>query len=316
MASEISSPGEKNKATYRRFVEEVINKGNVEVIPELYQADYVDHSRPPGAPEGLDGVRMIPKMFRGAFPDLHFTIELMVAEGDLVATYVTGRGTNDGPFMGHPATGRKAQWASMGFFRVADGKIAEHWGSPDLLTLLTQLGAIPSPGGAAPPPQAATPPRKAEGRIDPEEGKRILRQYVEDEFNRHDLSGLDDILADGYVYRAMGMEIKGLDGYKATVEPLFVAFPDVKNTTEEIIAEDDLVATRWSAKGTHLGPFMGIPATGKAVQLTGMTIERIAGGKRLEGWGVPDMLGLMGQLGAGPGAAGGAPPGGSPDAPH
>ena len=59
---------EQNKATYRRFVEEVINTGNIDVIPELYQADYIDHSRPPGAPGGLDGVRTVPEMFRGAFP--------------------------------------------------------------------------------------------------------------------------------------------------------------------------------------------------------------------------------------------------------
>ena len=79
----------------------------------------------------------------------------------------------------------------------------------------------------------------------------------------------------------------------------------MKNTTEEIIAEDDLVATGWSARGTHLGPFMGIPAICRPVQRTGMTIERIAGGKRLEGRGGPDMLGLLGQLGVGPGAPGG-----------
>jgi steroid delta-isomerase-like uncharacterized protein len=306
MSSNTQTLTDQNKATYRRFVEEVINKGNVDVIEELYNPDYVDHSRPPGAPEGLDGVRGIPTLFRGAFPDLHFNIELMVGEGDLVATYVIGSGTHQGPFMGIPPTGKHARWGSMGFFRVADGKIVEHWGSPDLLTLLTQLGAIPAPGGTPSPGPAEVqaPAPGSEGRIDPEEGKRILRHYVEDEFNRHDLSELDDILADGYVYSAMGMEIRGLDGYKGTVEPLFVAFPDVKNTTEAIIAEGDLVATRWRARGTHLGPFMGIPATGNAVELTGMTIERIAGGKRLEGWGVQDMLGLMHQLGVGPGAPG------------
>jgi steroid delta-isomerase-like uncharacterized protein len=127
---------------------------------------------------------------------------------------------------------------------------------------------------------------------------------VNDLFNKHDLSELDDWLDEDYIYRAMGMEIRGVEGYKATVEPLFVAFPDVKNTTDKIIAEGDLVATRWHANGTHLGPFMGIPATGNKVELTGMTIERIAGGKRLEGWGVPDMLGLMRQLGVGPAGPG------------
>lgn len=308
MSTQILTPTNQNKATYRRFVEDVINAGRIELVDELFSPAYVDHSRPPGAPEGLDGVRAIPTMFRGAFPDLAFTIELMVAEGDLVATLVTGRGTHQGPFMGIAPTGKRATWSSMGFFRVADGKIVEHWGSPDLLTLLMQLGAIPSPAGAgAATPQAAPvapAERPAGAPVDPEEGKRILRHYVEDLFNRHDLDELGDWLADGYVYHALGMDVRGVDGYKATVEPLFVAFPDVRNTMEVVIAEDDLVATRWRARGTHLGPFMGIPATGKSVELTGITIERIAGGKRLEGWGVPDMLGLMRQLGVGPAAGG------------
>ncbi|HEY7591191.1 MAG TPA: ester cyclase [Candidatus Limnocylindrales bacterium] len=306
MTSQVLTSTAENKATYRRFVEEVINEGRSDVVDELFSPAYVDHNRPPGAPEGLDGVRAIPKMFRGAFPDVHFTIEQMVAEGDLVATLVTGRGTHQGPFMGIAPTGRQATWASMGFFRVAGGRIVEHWGSPDLLTLLIQLGAIPAPGGgqpAGPPTEPAVAPARPPGaKVDPEEGKRILRHHVEDVFNRHDLSELDDWLAPGYIYRAMGMEIRGLDGYKSTVEPLFVAFPDVRNTIEQLIAEDDLVATRWRARGTHLGPFMGIQPTGKPVELTGMTIERIAGGKRLEGWGVPDMLTLMGQIGVGPAA--------------
>jgi steroid delta-isomerase-like uncharacterized protein len=308
MSTETLTPTSRNKETYRRFVDEVINEGKIDVVEQVFSPDYVDHSRPPGAPEGLDGVRAIPAMFRGAFPDLHFTIDQMVGEGDLVATLVTGRGTQNGPFMGIAPTGKRATWASMGFFRVADGKIVEHWGSPDLLTLLTQLGAIPSPGGGESPEPPPTPApateRKTEGRIDPEEGKRIVRHHVEDVFNKHDLSELDESLAPDYIYRAMGLEIKGVEGYKATVEPLFVAFPDVHNTIEAMIAEGDLVATRWRAAGTHLGPLMGIPPTGKSVALTGMTIERIAGGKRLEGWGVPDMLGLMRQLGVGPGAGG------------
>jgi predicted ester cyclase len=137
---------EENKAVYRRFVEEVINQGNLDPIEEIFSPDYLDHSAPPGAPPGLDAVRMIPKMFRGGFPDLHFTIESMVGEGDKVATYVVGRGTHDGPFLGIPPTGRQATWESMGIFRVVDGKIVEHWGQPDLMGLLQQLGAIPPLG--------------------------------------------------------------------------------------------------------------------------------------------------------------------------
>ncbi|MBN8231534.1 ester cyclase [Corallococcus macrosporus] len=137
---------EDNKAVYRRFVEEVINQGNLDPIPDLFAPDYVDHSLPPGAPPGLAAVRMIPSLFRGAFPDVHFTIEHLVGEGDFVTSHVTGRGTHQGVFMGVPPSGKQAVWASLGVFRVANGKIQEHWGVPDLLGLLQQIGGAPSPG--------------------------------------------------------------------------------------------------------------------------------------------------------------------------
>jgi len=296
---------QENKQIYSRFVEEVINGGNLDAVDELFSRDYVDHSAPPGAPEGLDGVKAIPQMFRGAFPDVHFTIEDMVAERDIVATRVTGRGTHEGEFFGVAPTGMHATWASMGFFRVADGTIVEHWGAPDLLSLLQQLGAIPAPPteGAAAPPSEQPVARSgdgatSEGPADPEGGKAVIRNYVEKMFNRHDLTGLGETLAPDYVYHVLGQDIQGLEGYEGTVYPLFEAFPDVENVIEDIVAEGDRVAIRWRAHGTHEGEFFGIPPTGKRVELTGITIERIAGGKRLEGWGVPDMLGLMQQLGA------------------
>lgn len=145
---------EENKEVYRRFVEEVINQGNIDLVDELFSPDYVDHNRPPGAPPGLAGVRMIPTMFRTAFPDVNFTIDQMIGEGDKVATYVTGRGTHQGPFAGVAPTGKHVSWASMGIFRVAGGKIVEHWGIPDLMDLMRQIGGVP-PVGAPPPPDRA-----------------------------------------------------------------------------------------------------------------------------------------------------------------
>ena len=122
------------------------------MIPEICTtADYVDHSRPPGAPGGLDGVRAVFQMFRGGFPDVHFTIELMVAEGDHVATHVTGRGTNDGAFMG---TRRRQEVAPVGdrtgIFRVARRQDRGALGQPDLLALLSQIGAHPAGGRCRP----------------------------------------------------------------------------------------------------------------------------------------------------------------------
>lgn len=136
---------EANKAVYRRMVEEVVNQGDFSVIEELFHADYHDHVAPPGSPPGLEGVRSIFTMFRTAFPDVKFTIDQMVGEGNYVATLVHGEGTQDGPFMQFPPSGKHAVWRSVGFFRVEDGLIREHWGIPDLLGLLIQIGIIPPP---------------------------------------------------------------------------------------------------------------------------------------------------------------------------
>jgi steroid delta-isomerase-like uncharacterized protein len=290
------------KIVYRRFVEEVINDGNIDIVPELFSKDYIDHTRPPGAPEGLDGVRMIPKMFRGAFPDLHFTLADMVSEGDIVATRVTGHGTNDGSFLGMPPTNREATWASMGFFRVRDGKISEHWGVPDLLTLMTHLGVIPAPGDgapASPPPTPAVPPADA-GPPDPEANKAIMRHYVEDLVNQHDLSELDRWFVPDYIDHVMGRDILGPEGYRQSVQPLWQGFPDVRYEIQQMVAEGDRVATLFKATGTHQGAFFGVPPTGKPIEIYGITIERIVDGKLYEGWSVPDMLGLMQQIGAVP----------------
>ncbi len=137
---------EANKAVYRRVVEEVVNQGHFDVVDEVFDPGYVDHSAPPGAPGGLDGVKAVFGMFRTGFPDVKFTIDTMVAQGDMVATLVHGEGTQTGPFLGAPPSNRHARWQSTGFFRVNDeGKIVEHWGVPDLLSLLTQLGIISMP---------------------------------------------------------------------------------------------------------------------------------------------------------------------------
>ena len=167
---------EESKALYRRFVEQVINNGQYDQIPELYTSDYVDHSAPPGAPGGLGGVRAVFEMFRTAFPDVHFVIDDMVGEADLVATRVTGQGTQDGPFMGFPALGPHAVWGSKGIFRVRDGRITEHWGHAG-------PGGAPRPdrsaaAGGCPAARrhigSASPPRGALSTI-PHDPARIAR---------------------------------------------------------------------------------------------------------------------------------------------
>jgi steroid delta-isomerase-like uncharacterized protein len=136
---------EESKAVMRRFYEA---SGDVDRQIDLLGADYVDHSLPPGMPPGAEGFRHLAAGFGQAFPDLQVTVEHLVAEGELVASRVTVTGTHRGPLLGMPATGRRVTFTSTNISRVANGKIAEHWGNSDQLGLMQQLGAIPAPGAA------------------------------------------------------------------------------------------------------------------------------------------------------------------------
>ncbi len=117
---------EQNKAIDRRVYEEVWNGGSLAVIDELVAANYVDHDpQPTGALEGLAGLKQSVTMYRSAFPDVHFTVEDQIAEGDLLVTRWTARGTHQGPLMGIPPTGKQAMVTGISITRVASGKVVE-----------------------------------------------------------------------------------------------------------------------------------------------------------------------------------------------
>lgn len=140
---------EANKASAKRFVDEVVNKGNLALIDELVAPDFVDHSDVPGAPNTRDGVKVIIGMLREAFPDLHATVEDVIAEGDKVVQRTTAHGTMTGPMMGMPPSGKSATWNQVHIIRFRDGKEVEHWAVVDQLGLLQQLGFAEAPGQPA-----------------------------------------------------------------------------------------------------------------------------------------------------------------------
>lgn len=271
------------KQVYRRFVEEVINKGNISVIPELFHPEYLDHSAPPGAAKGqsvFEQVAAIPNLFRGAFPDVHFTIEDMVEDGDWVATRVTGRAQHIGrPFMGVPPTGHKIAWSSEGFFRMKDGKIVEHYGQPDMLGLREQITAKIEPGSL-------------------DENRAIVTRYVY-EVNMQNYDAFDEFVDPNFIdHDPIPNQKPGIPGLKDAYRMFSNAFPDVWFTFEDLIAEGDLVVGRGVINGTHTGNFMGmVPPTGKKLQWTGTRMFRVKNGKVTEGWINLDFLGLLQQMG-------------------
>jgi steroid delta-isomerase-like uncharacterized protein len=137
------SETERNKAVIRRFVEEVQNNKNWAVYDELNDPDFVNLSAPPGAPADREGGKVYLKAFVEAYPDVRYTIDDMIAEGDRVVTKKTFTGTNTGEFAGMPATGKRVTLQFVDIMRVRDGKIVEHWLCVDRLSWLQQLGLAP-----------------------------------------------------------------------------------------------------------------------------------------------------------------------------
>jgi len=140
---------DENKVLARRVFDEVWSQGKLDLADEILTPDFVGRPGGMGEPfKGPAGAKEFIGRLREAFPDISFTVEEMIAEGDLVATRWTATGTNDGEFMGFEPTGRKATIGGMTIQRFKDGRIVEGWTQPDALGLLRQIGAVPEPARA------------------------------------------------------------------------------------------------------------------------------------------------------------------------
>jgi steroid delta-isomerase-like uncharacterized protein len=130
-----------------------------------------------------------------------------------------------------------------------------------------------------------------------ERNKSIVQQFLDEAYNKGNLSVGDKWLAADCVLHFASTDIKGLEGWKQFATMFLTAFPNLHVSIEDIVAEEDKVVARWTAHGTHKGPFRDIAPTGKHVTWMGIAIYRFAGGKIGEIWGLNDALGLMQQLG-------------------
>jgi steroid delta-isomerase-like uncharacterized protein len=136
---------EKNKTNIRRHVEELWNKGDLAVADKIISPDYVYHN-PLGEFKGPEGFKQMVAMELKSFPDIHFTIDDMVAEGDKVAVRYTFTGTFKGDFAGMAPTGKGFKMTAAFFYRFKDGKQVEALPFADNLTFYQQLGISPPPG--------------------------------------------------------------------------------------------------------------------------------------------------------------------------
>lgn len=140
---------EESKTIARRYIEEFWSQGNLAVADEVIAPNYVVHD--PGTPGRTgrpEGEKQVFAMYRTVFPDLRFTIEDVIGEGDRGVIHWTARGTHQGALLGVSPTGKPVTIPGISIVRIASGQIVEHWLNWDTLGLLQQLGAIPAPGQA------------------------------------------------------------------------------------------------------------------------------------------------------------------------
>ena len=138
---------ETNKTVSRRFFEEVFGNGKLNLLDEIIAKDHVNNGPGslPGLPTGPEGAKQLVAVYRNAFPDLRFTIDEQIAEGDKVVTRWSADGTHKGELVGIPATGKTSTVTGITVDRFVSGKIAETWGIFDQFGMLQQLGVIPMP---------------------------------------------------------------------------------------------------------------------------------------------------------------------------
>jgi predicted ester cyclase len=137
------------KGKARRIWEEVFPAGDAEALAVLLAPDCIDHQARADEPQGLEGAVQTMHWLRRVFSDQRWEINQVVGEGDTVVVYATHRGRHTGDLMGIPPTGREVAYDYVHIVRFEAGKVVEHWGIRDDMTLMRQLGVLPEPRVAA-----------------------------------------------------------------------------------------------------------------------------------------------------------------------
>ncbi|WP_163831831.1 ester cyclase [Spartinivicinus ruber] len=139
--ADMTSTEEQNKKLTKEFYAEVDNK-NYDVIDRLFIDNYVEHEVVPGVPPTKEGMKLFFANTGKVFPDRKHNIKFMMADGDKVAVYLNVTGTHKGEIIGKPGSGKTFSISAVDILHFKDGKLVEHWGSGDYLTMYTQLDFI------------------------------------------------------------------------------------------------------------------------------------------------------------------------------
>lgn len=316
---------EEKKAIVRNFFEEVWNKQNVGYIDELYTDDFRLNALWENTSLGGSGTaakeeaKGVISRWLDGFPDMTVSVEEQLAEGDFVVSRHLAVGTQAKEFMGIPNTGLRGEVSGITITRVPDHQVAEAWTCWDAAGMLMQLGVIPRPPQEGEPEDtdAAWAAHKdlPEGGSS-EESKAVVKRFYDELWSQGKLEVADELFDPNFIGHAPGNQLtRGPEGVKKLVADWRSGVSDMHLDIHAQHAEGSRVATRFTGIGTHTGPWLGVPPTGKEVRLSGIAITRVIDGKVLSDWGEFDVMGLMVQLGVAKPPGGGGPPGDGPGEP-
>lgn len=297
-----TTPVEAEDIATRYF--DAFNTGDLDALDALLASDYV-HYGALGPDQDRELHKQRVQMTRTGFPDLVYTVDDIIIDGDLVAIRWTLDGTNDGEYAGQPPTGNTVQVTGIHIHRIECGLIVETWNEGDGIGLYQQLGLLPppvsaTPAAAAPAVEPAASPAALAGECavgTANENIAAAEAYL-DIWNSKDVSLFDALAQPDVVHHwGQGADTTGTAALKASTEAFITAFPDMVMTFDAFMAEGDMVLIRWTLNGTQTGPFFGIEPTGNTATWTGINIYRIECGLVAESWSEADGLSLRRQLG-------------------
>jgi steroid delta-isomerase-like uncharacterized protein len=278
-----------NLALVRRAVQEVYNRGNLDVIPEIFAPNAVIYLSNRYVLHGHEGVSSFIAADRRAFPDLFWLTEDLSPARDVVIHRHIGYGTFTNEWFGIPPNGAHVKRPGIATLRVRDGRIIEVRVFWDSLAFMRQLGVVPAP-------QRPAPNRQANRDV-------VHNIHLSWNVERRDMNIADRLLSPDWCFHPSAkpniISLYGPDEFKAWAGDLVNAIPDFRATIHDTVAEGDLVALRWTVAGTQTGEYMGTPASGNHVEVTGSSLWRVnSGGRNTDIWFVMDTYNFMRQIGA------------------
>ena len=265
-----------NKAIVQRWIDEVFNGGRLTSVDELKVSSYLDWTPLPAPYQQIElpvsGIKEALPRWLSGLPDFRFGFDHLIAESDFVVCLGHWKAHHTGTYMGLDPTGKRLGGSRIDIFRVAGDKMVEHWGCGNELAFLQLVGALDS---------------AEEGEGPPASDEEVARRFVERVLGQRDLGALAELLdAQAVDHSHLALSMLGL----------LSGLPDLELEVTAVTAEGGPVLVTSSLSGTHTGPLLGIPPTGRRVSGQRVDRFRVVDGRILECWHESDDAALARQL--------------------